>query len=413
MAEIGSFALLLTLACSAYRGMAGAIAIVSKQRLKTQLAEPRLFSFIPKQKVFARRSATMLLVGFVVCFLSSLAVAETLTGTVRNSTIRKPAAGDEVVLLSLHQGMEEAGRTKADARGNFSFKLDSQEPHLIRAIHDGVTYHRIVPPGTTSTDVEVYDVSQRVDGIVIFTDIMYLRPAQGQLVVTREFGVQNSSTPPRTQINERNLEFYLPDRARIVNASAMTENGNPLRSAPVPEREKNRFAFPFPLRPGLTRFEVTYLLPYNGSTSVDPKSVYPAKHFVVVFPKTMQFKATLSSNFQSIKFSDQPDVNVQMASDTPKGRSLAFSLSGEGKIETGNQNATHAQGASEQNSAGGTRNAQSNRRPGGGLGVPIDDPDPLQEYRWWILGGLAAVFVVGGIYIAERRRGAFLYLRRP
>ena len=49
--------------------------------------------------------------------------------------------------------MEEAGRTKTDSKGNFSFKLDAQGPHLVRAIHQGVTYHRMAPPGTTSVDV--------------------------------------------------------------------------------------------------------------------------------------------------------------------------------------------------------------------------------------------------------------------
>src|SRR4051812_13939443 len=97
-----------------------------------------------------------------VCFLlllSTLASAQTLTGSVKNATTGKPAAGDEVVLLSLGQGMEEAGRTKADAKGNFSFKLDNaQGPHLVRAIHQEVTYHRMAPPGTTSVEVEVYDV---------------------------------------------------------------------------------------------------------------------------------------------------------------------------------------------------------------------------------------------------------------
>ncbi|MGB2836374.1 MAG: hypothetical protein WBC30_12160, partial [Candidatus Sulfotelmatobacter sp.] len=67
--------------------------------------------------------------------LTSLVSAQTLTGTVKNSTTDKPAAGDEVVLLKLSQGMEEAGRTKTDAQGRFSFKLDdAQSPHLVRVI---------------------------------------------------------------------------------------------------------------------------------------------------------------------------------------------------------------------------------------------------------------------------------------
>ncbi len=197
---------------------------------------------------FVRASAAAILL------LTSLAAAQTLTGTVKNSTTGKPAAGDEVVLLKLGQGMEEAGRTKADAKGHFSFKLDdAQSPHLVRAIHQDVTYHRMAPPGTTSVELEVYDVGKKIDGVAVVADIMRVQDAtQGQLEVVREFGVQNKSKPPRTQMNERNLEFYIPDGAQIIedSASATTENGNPLKSAPVPEGEKNRYSFIFPLRPG-------------------------------------------------------------------------------------------------------------------------------------------------------------------
>jgi len=96
-----------------------------------------------------------LLASVAILLLASLASAQTLTGTVKNSTTGKPSAGDDVVMFKLGQGMEESGRTKTDAKGQFSFKLDSQSPHLIRAIHQDVTYHRMAPPGTTSVAIEV------------------------------------------------------------------------------------------------------------------------------------------------------------------------------------------------------------------------------------------------------------------
>ena len=46
----------------------------------------------------------------------------------------------------------------------------------------------------------------------------------------------------------------------------------------------------------------------------------------------------------------------------------------------------------------------SDSRPGGGLGPPIDAPDPLQRYRWWIIGGFAAALAVGAVYVASRQR---------
>ena len=70
--------------------------------------------------------------------------------------------------------------------------------------------------------------------------------------VERTFAVQNNSKPPRTQMNEHNLEFFVPDGAKVTDGQAMTAGGQPVNSAPVPEGEnaKNKYAFLFPLRPG-------------------------------------------------------------------------------------------------------------------------------------------------------------------
>ena len=38
------------------------------------------------------------------------------------------------------------------------------------------------------------------------------------------------------------------------------------------------------------------------------------------------------------------------------------------------------------------------------LGPPIDAPDPLEKYRWYILGGLAAALAAGAFYITNRSK---------
>jgi hypothetical protein len=301
--------------------------------------------------------------------------------------------------------------------GRFSVKLDdAQAPHLIRAIHEGVPYNRMAPPGTNSVAVEVYDVAKRVGGIAVVADIMRIQATRDQITVTRDFGVRNASNPPRAQMNERNLEFYIPDGARVIENSgtAITESGIPLKSAPVLEDEKNRYSFSFPLRPGVTRFEVTYQLPYRGSADLDPKSIYPLEHFMVMLPKSMQFKAAASSaGFKLIHFPNAPDATVQVVSNTTDRQNLAFNISGEGALEVGGQSGTQNSNHREKSSAGGGATTPSNDRPGGGLGPPIDATDPLQKYRWWILGGFAALLIICGIYIAQRQQSANRALRHP
>ena len=333
-----------------------------------------------------------------ILLLALSASAQTLTGTVKNATSGKPSAGDDVVLLSLGQGMEEAGRTKSDAKGNFSFKLDAQGPHLVRVIHQDVTYHRMAPPGTTSVEVEVYDVSKKVQGIEVVADIMRIQVEQGQLEIMRAFAVQNNSKPPRTQMNERNLEFYVPEGAQIVQSSAMTAGGQPINSAPVPvDDKKTRYAFLFPLRPGTTQFEVAYQVAYTGSANVDPKSIYPLQHFVAILPKSMQFSTAAGTKFQSMNDPQQPDANVQVASGAELGDPLAFKISGEGTLQDRQQNAGQP---------GPSGSAQAESRPGGGLGPPIDAPNPLQRYQLPMLIGLGLILAAGGVFVAFRQQSA-------
>jgi hypothetical protein len=58
-----------------------------------------------------------------VAAFSSFALAESITGIVTNKTTDKPAAGDDVVLIRLAQGMQEASRTKTDAKGHFTLEI--------------------------------------------------------------------------------------------------------------------------------------------------------------------------------------------------------------------------------------------------------------------------------------------------
>ena len=88
-----------------------------------------------------------------------------------------------------------------------------------------------------------------------------------------------------------------------------------------------------------------------------------------------------------------------MASNTEIGQPLSFKISGTGTL-------TEATG--EQASAGpeGGGPAGRDSRPGGGLGPPIDAPDPLEKYRVYILGGFALVLAAGALYVAKRSRSA-------
>jgi hypothetical protein len=329
--------------------------------------------------------------------IASSSFAATLSGTITNGTTNKPSPGDEVILIRLASGMEEVGHTKTDAKGKFSFTFDEgNAPHLVRAIHQGVTYHRPAPPGTTSVEIQVYDSRTRVEGVHAVADLMYLQASKGQLGITRIFAVDNTSKPPRTQMNDANFEFYVPEGTDIDAASARTAGGQDVNIVPTPQAEKGRYAFAFPLRPGQTEFQVTYHQAYGGKAKIDPRLIYPLQHFVAILPRSIGFTPAQSGVYEDKQPPDQPDAIAEVASNPQPGQRLAFEISGDGMLQDQSQNAS--------NGAPGTASASTDNRPGGGLGAPIDAPDALDQYRWWILAGFGVVLAAGAFYTISRSR---------
>jgi len=343
----------------------------------------------------------------MLLILASLAAAQTLTGTVTNGTTGKPAVGDEVLLINLANGMDVGGSTKVDSDGKFSFKITVPGPHLIRAIHQGVTYHQMAPPpGVNTADVQVYDVVPRVTGLSVTADVIRFQADSGTMQGVRLFVVNNASSPAKTQMNDHNFEFYLPAGAKVEQLQARAPNGQPISAEAVPQSEKNRYAINFPLRPGETQFQLEFTLPYSGEIKIDPKPLYPAAHLVIVLPKTMQFTAANPPSYQSMQDPSQGDSNVEVARETKPGQVLGFTLRGNGVItespaETASGAAQQQDGQQPQSQ--GRDNRSSENRPGGGLGVPIDAPDALQQYRWPILGGFAVLLAIGGWVVTKRQ----------
>ncbi len=341
----------------------------------------------------------------LLCLLSGAAFAAELTGTVRNGTTGKPAAGDDVVLLAMAGGMDEVARTKTDSLGRFRLTVDdTATPHLIRVIHQKVTYHKPAPPGTQTVDIDVYDAASKVEGVHAIVDVLRIEADPTSLQITELYGINNQSQPPKTQMSQRSFEIFLPAGAQILSSTAMSSGGMPVNSAPVPTGEKNRYAFVFPLRPGETRFQLSYRLSYSGEDDFQPRLALPTEHLVVMVPPSMRFRSNAGeSAFQPMP--EETGANVQVATSAKPGSEPGFHLSGVGVMPREAQ-ASGTGGAAPPTEGGAQAQGQSSEeaagRPGGGLGRPIDTPDPLHEYRWQILGGFALLLAMGAFFVWNR-----------
>ncbi len=142
-------------------------------------------------------------------FAPLTALAASITGTVTNKTVNKPAAGDRVVLIQLQGGMRESNTTTTDAQGKFTLDLPDAGPHLIRVDHEKAGYFHIAPPGTQSADIDVYDVAETFEGVSTEANVMRLETDQQGLHVIQSYFVKNDSNPPRTQLSTHSYEIYL------------------------------------------------------------------------------------------------------------------------------------------------------------------------------------------------------------
>jgi len=342
------------------------------------------------------------------------AKAGTIHGTVTNMTNGKPASGDKVSLLSLTGALDEVGTTKTDGQGHFTLTTPTEAPYLIKVEHEKGSYFKNVPPGTTQADITVYDVAAKVDGVSTEADVMRVEAENGQLKVTENYFVKNVSSPPRTQTSEHTYEVVIPADATLEGAATTGPSNMPLAATPDPVSPKGHYAFSFPIRPNEgesgTRFQLTYHLAYSGSYKFTPKLMEASDNVAVLLPKSMKFEPGAGTSYQTVP----DDVNAQtfLMRGVKPGQPLEFTVSGTGAFPRDTQ-----AGAADGSGAGpgqagpqsGADSAAPNGpggAPGGGLGNPIATPDPLDKYKYWILGALALLLAGAAAFLLRKPAGA-------
>jgi hypothetical protein len=331
---------------------------------------------------------------------SALAQAATFTGTVTDKTTGKPAAGDPVVLVDVQAGMGEVAHASTNAQGRYSLSTPGSGPYLIRVTHQGAGYFIAAPQGGAPGDIPVYDVAAKVEGVFIEADVFELESENGQLRVTERYFVHNTSMPPRTEWSPHTFEIALPPEAAVAGVAAQRPTGLPTSVKLDPVGAKGHYAFNFPIQPDEgeknTLFQVEYTLPYSdGKFTFHPQVMLPTQSIGILLPKSMTFAAGSGSTFQSVP--EDPNVQTYVAKNAVPGKALEFTVSGTGSMPREQQADNGGQAAA---GAGGQAGVPSG--PGGGIGTPINTPDPLSKYKWWILGGLALLMAAAAAFLLRK-----------
>jgi len=344
-------------------------------------------------RLFLRFLASALL------FAGTLAQASPITGTVTNKTTNKPSSGDTVSLVDVQAGMSDAATATTNSSGKYSIVAPGMGPYLIRVNHQGGTYFIAAPQGDTPGDVNVYDVAAKVDGVAIDADMFLIEAAAGTLRVHERILIRNTSLPPKAQFSNNTFEVVLPENAELDGASATRPGGMGTNTRLVPLGQKGHYTINIPIQPNKgekeTMFEVMYHLAYSGHYTFKPQLLMPADNLVVYAAKGIDFAAASGSNFQSNQ--EDPRVQTFVAKNIHPGQAIAFTISGEGQMPAESQSPAMGAGAGMGDSG------SAGNRPGGGIGAPIDSPDPLTKYKWWILGALTLLLIAGSAWFLRKK----------
>jgi hypothetical protein len=346
---------------------------------------------------------------------AALAHATTITGTVTNKTTGKPAAGDQVVLVDVQAGMGEVAHSTTDANGRYSLAEPGNSPYLVRVTHQGAGYFIAAPQGATPADITVYDVAPKVQGVFIEADVLEIESENGQLKVTERFFVHNTSTPPTTQWSAKSFEVVLPADAVVDGVGGQRPNGLPTSIKLDPDGPKGHYAFNFPIQPDDgekdTLFQLAYHVPYSsGKYAFHAQVTLPADNLAVLVPKSMTFTATSGEAFKSVP--EDPNIQTFVLKNATPGKQVDFTIAGTGAIPREQQGTPGAQsqgaamGAQDASGAAPDASAGNGGQPGGGIGNPINTPDPLSKYKWWILGGLGLMFAAAAAFLLRKPAGA-------
>jgi hypothetical protein len=328
-------------------------------------------------------------IGFLIVamlILAASAPAITITGTVHNGTTNSLAPHVDVILLSLQNGMDAVANTKTDAQGRF--KIDytpaGQMPMLIRVNYKGVNFHAMLPPGQSSADVNIYEPDANPAGVQYTTRLVVFQPNGTTLLVGEEYEVQNESKPPKAFYKvDGDFDFQIPDGAQLGDVNAAGPERMPVVQSTI-SRGPNHFAIAYAFRPGVSGVRISYQLPYaaNSATFHLP-SQYSVQRVVLLAP---------------------PSVQVSAPGFQPSGSEQGMSVYSRDLVTAGTNIDVALSGTAPPPSANGDQ-GQEQAAPVNGRdsGAPVAAVPPrLDTLKWVLLGGFAAMFLLGGFYLWKR-----------
>ena len=187
-------------------------------------------------------------------------------GTVMNATTGKLQPSVIVTLAQPgSQGMQTLATVKSDAEGKFKIDKDIPPgPALLQAIYQGVLYTLVLPPGgpTSGVHIKIYDTTAKPGVAKVSQHMILIEPSASALDISETFLIENESTTTYQDPAKGSIQFYLPEAANgKVSVTINAPGGMPIQRPAEKTKEKNVYKIGYPVKPGESRFDVSYSLP--------------------------------------------------------------------------------------------------------------------------------------------------------
>ena len=265
---------------------------------------------------------------------ASLAFAA-VDGTVINQTTGKPQPGATVTLYKIGQaGPEAIESVKSGAGGKFHIAQDAPGPgpRLVQAAYEDVTYNHMLPPGSPSNDitVDVYNSSKQPGDAKVDQHVVVFEPARGQLMVAEWYMFRNTGKMTYNDVEGGTLRFYLPPSANgAMKVNATAPQGMPVPQAAEKTATANVYKVAFPIKPGETRIDVNYTLPFNAPGIFEGKVLFKGGPTRLVAPNGVTVKG---DGIQPLGQEPKSQANIYDV----KGAAFKVEISGAGSLEAEN-----------------------------------------------------------------------------
>jgi hypothetical protein len=271
-----------------------------------------------------------------------------IDGTVHNATKNKPQPSATVSLFRItSNGPEMLTSVKSAADGSFNIQppagTDAPGPRLLQAAYDGVTYNKMIPPGapTQNLQIDVFESSAKPGDSKVSTHMMLLEPVNGQLRVSESYVWTNSSKITYSDPDRGTLRIYLPpETSGKAEVNVIAPNSVAIRRSADPTQEPNIYKIDFPIKPGESRVDLTYQMPFTTPAKFSDKWLIPNPNTKLLAPVGVTFSGPGLS-----QLGQEPTTKATIYNFD--GPSLAMDVQGTGALQQSDAAATDSNSDSD------------------------------------------------------------------